>query len=719
MKTNYGKRRKSYSRVTTNSSSKHAAPAQNKKSLKDYIFTETAIEKLDNMKLDDDFKNNNAKESNIEVEKINTVAHSSKTTVVKNVTTKPRTRKRKSKSGIIKKIFLTLLCLSILAVVGVVVFFSPYISKAVSSYEKGFDTSRINVETVPHVYDKDGNLISILYGYYDPDENGYVPTYSSSYVNLNSLPKYVGDAFTAIEDETFYNNIGVSYNRLLYAVFNYVIKGDSSFGGSTITQQLVKVATGDDSHSASRKAREIGSAMYLTDNWSKEKILASYMNLVYYGNGAYGIFEASYTYFNTEPKNLNIAQSAVLAALPNAPEALNPYTDEAAKTRLMNRQKLVLKKMLELNLITKDQYQEALDFNIEFTNGSSQLPKNDPAISQYLNVAFSEVITMVKQKYNCSDSEAMDKILDSNTKIYLNMNTNLQKKVHQIAINNYTDLGDFEIGGAMTDKSGKVVAIIGSRTNSKIDHSYGMLRQTGSSIKPLSVYGPAFDIGILNPNSYVYDGPTSIKLDNGKYWNVQNASRTYRGQLTARDAIAFSLNTVSANTLSQVGLDKSLEYIKSFGITSMDNEKYYSSLAVGGMTTGISPYEMTQAYNVFNNDGVFRSISTVDKIVIGGETITKDRNEHQVISVDANNKIKDALSAVANYGTGKAANLGYAQTYLKTGTTNDVKDIWTCGFTDEVTLALWGGYDTPKQISGIYNVNKAWKEMVDAYYNYK
>lgn len=699
LKKNYGKGKKSY--VIVSKGKRYSQPKSFSQSVKDFVLTkeyqqELYDRKASNLKNVKQDMKSGIHSVNVKIENSNSESAS------------------KSQSGI-KKFFKAVVCISFIFALGLAAFFIPYLTTAYESYEKGFDTTKINIESVPHIYDKDGNLISVMYGYYDNGNEDFVPTYSSVYTELTDLPEYVGDAFTAIEDETFYDNSGISVTRLLYATFNYLTKGDSSFGGSTITQQLVKVSTGDDARSPSRKAREIGSALYLTDKWSKDKILASYINLVYYGNGAYGIYEASMTYFNTEPQNLNIAQTAVLAAIPNSPENLNPYAGESNKTRLMNRQKLVLNKMLELNMITEEEYTEAKNFNVEFSNGYDKIIKNNPAISPYLNIAFTEAVDIVKAHCECDSQEAINKIINGNTKIYLNMDTYMQNKAYEIATTNYTSDPEFELGGVMTSKSGEVLAIISSRTNSQVDHAYAMTRQTGSAIKPMSVYSPAYDLGIIEPDTYLNDKPVSIKSSSGT-WKVTNADNRFRGRLTANSAIAYSLNTTAVLTLEQVTLNKSLEYVNSFGITSIDeNDLYYPALGLGGLTYGVSPYEMAQAYNVFNNDGVFRSISTINRIEIDGETITKDRNEHQVISKEANDKMKTSLKCVAEYGTGRRASLDFTTTYLKTGTTNEVKDVWTCGFTDDVTTCIWGGYDIPKKVP-FGNVNTAWKQLMEAYY---
>jgi len=630
-----------------------------------------------------------------------------------NVNYAKRGKKNKHKK---KHIFFKIVLVIILLLFfGIVVFFIPYLSIAFKAYNDGMDTSRIDVERVPHIYDKDGNLIAVMYGCNTAKDG--TATYSSVYTDINTLPKHVGDAFTAIEDETFYNNMGISFNRLTYAIFNYIVKGDSSFGGSTITQQLVKVATGDSSHSPTRKAREIGNALYLTDNWSKQKILASYINLVYYGAGAYGIYEASMTYFDTEPKNLNIAQSAVLAALPNAPDALNPYGSEKSKQDLLVRQKLVLAKMKELNLITDSEYEDAKNFNIEFSNGSSKLVKNNSAIKPYLDVALDDAINTVKDSYKCSYDDAKEILFRGQARIYTNLDTNLQNKIYEIAKSNYTDIDGFELGGVLTSKQGEVLAMVSSRLDSNLNHAYNVKRQTGSSIKPLSVYGPAYDMGILNPSTVVYDVPVSVTTSTGT-WNVTNANNKFRGAISTTDAIAYSLNTVAVQTLEKVGIAKSYEYLKSFGITSIDNvnDMYYPCLALGGLYNGISPFEMTQAYNAISNDGTFRKISTIKYVMIETKKIEISRNEHQVISADASAKLKESMIAVGKYGTGKAARLDGHTTYLKTGTTNNVKDIWTCGFTDEATFCLWGGFDNPKHIP-IWNVNPTWKQIMEYYYN--
>ena len=164
---------------------------------------------------------------------------------------------------------------------------------------------------------------------------------------------------------------------------------------------------------------------------------------------------------------------------------------------------------------------------------------------------------------------------------------------------------------------------------------------------------------------------------------------------------------------------KSYEYLKSWGITSIDNvnDMYYPCLALGGLYNGISPFEMTQAYNAISNNGNFKKASTIAYVMVEDKKIEVNKNEHQVISPEAAGKLKESLNAVSRYGTGRTAVVNGHTTYLKTGTTNDVKDIWTCGFTDEITFCLWGGFDNPKHIP-LWNVNAVWKQSMDYYYHF-
>lgn len=619
-------------------------------------------------------------------------------------------KKHKIFSTLFKTICFLIVAIIIITVVAVIVFHS-YLKIAIDSYNIGIDTTRIDYELVPHMYDKNGNLIHMYYGYYDEDSDDFIPTYSSEYIKLQELPDYVYNAFVAIEDETFYTNLGFSPKRLIAAVISYKLKGDSSFGASTITQQLVKLSTGDKSHSPERKSREIGAAIYLNENWDKKKILESYINLAYYGDNCYGISEASKNYFGKEPKDLTITEAATLAALLNKPNGNSPYNGEKSKNALMHRTKLVLDKMLELDFISQTKYNEAIAYELVFMNKDYQY--KDIAMKQYISLAMKETLKMVKKYYGLySTDEAMEMILSGNTKIYTNLDSVLQHKSYDIINNSYPD--DIELGYILTSKDGKVLTAITSQTGSNIDHVYSMLRQTGSVIKPLSVYGPAFDLNLEELYSIEIDEP--IFVDN---WQVTNHDDTYSGAMLIKDAVAYSNNVIAVKVLDKVGLNTSVSYLKKLGISTItDKDVYYPALALGGLSNGISPFEMCQAYNTINNDGVFSKISFISKIEINGITIYPDNEKNRVFSPYANSALKECLRAVTEYGTATRANIPNHTVYSKTGTTNDKVDYWTCGFTDEVTAVIWAGYDEPRTIESIPQgeISEVWKNLVELYY---
>ena len=621
-------------------------------------------------------------------------------------------RRKKAFLSNLLGIILIFFFLIILAVLILYLKFHSYLEIAYDSYRTGIDTSRIDYHSVPYLYDKDGNEIYCYYGYHTSEEDDRVPTYSSVYTFLEDIPEYTYNAFVAIEDETFFENYGFSPKRSLAAVISYELKGNSSFGASTVTQQLVKIATDDRDHSPERKSREIGAAIYLTEHWSKKQILESYINIAYYGHGNYGIYKASMDYFGKNPKNLTIAESATLAAMLNKPEKNCPYNGPEAINRLNERKNLVLEKMLELAFISEEEYNLAIKEPILYIG--EQFEYVDKAKMQYIQIAMKQAKEIVMEYYGLENTDmAMQEILNGNTKIYTNLDLALQQKSYEALKNTYPN-DSIEMGYVLTTKDGKVLVAISSKNDSNIDHVYSMTRQTGSSIKPLSVYGPAFDMEICTPDSIEIDEPVTI--DN---WSVSNASRNYRGAVTIQDALAYSINTIAVKTSQKVGISTSISYLEKLGVTSLcDDDYYYPAVALGGLTYGISPFEMCQAYNTINNNGLFSRCSFISKIEINGITIVPNRETQSVFSYNTSVYLKNCLSAAATYGTARKANLEFITTYAKTGTTTNKADFWTCGFTDDITAVIWAGYDTPQTIQVIPSgeLNQIWHDTVSLYY---
>jgi membrane peptidoglycan carboxypeptidase len=565
-------------------------------------------------------------------------------------------------------------------------------------YKKGIDLKNIEITSIPRIYDDKGEEINVIY-----NDKTY------KYVTIKELPKYVYNSFVAIEDKRFYKHNGYDVNRLTGATLNYILNSKVvSYGASTITQQLVRNITLDSEDTPSRKLREIARAVYLEDNLSKEQILEQYINYIYYGQGSYGIESASLTFFSKSSKDLNVAESAVIAAMPNYPEGNNPYKSDEAKNRLLNRQKLVLKEMLDQKYIDEKQYKEALNFKIEFSSFK------DTAINQYVRLVINEAKEILESKTGKKSQDIEDQILKGDIKIYTNLNKEYQNFVYNKLKNSFKD--DIESAFILTTSDGKIKAAVTSRTDNQFDRIKKMTRQPGSTIKPIAVYGPAFDLGILTPDSIVNDSEVIIHQGK-KSWTIHNWYEGYRGDMSVYQAIGNSVNTIAVDTIDKVTLKKSIEYLKKMGISSLTPQDEVYPLAIGGITNGISPYEMVRAYNIFNNNGVYKEISFIDKIVVDGKTIKIQRNNEQIISEEANDMIKDCLHYTVESGTAGLAKVGNKVTFAKTGTTSDVKDFWLCGFTNDVTSSLWVGYDTPKQMnfkSG--TVSKLWSDLVKGYY---
>ncbi|MDF2866409.1 MAG: penicillin-binding protein family [Clostridia bacterium] len=570
----------------------------------------------------------------------------------------------------------------------------------VGTYKKGVDISNIELNAIPHIYDSKGNEISVIY-----DNETRV------YTKLSEVPKYVYTSFIAIEDKRFYEHHGFDVKRFSGAVINYVFNKNlvGRGGGSTITQQLARNITEDNEDTPKRKMREIARAIYLEKNMSKDEILENYINYIYFGQGAYGINAASLVFFGKIPSKLSVAESAAIAAMAYSPEGNNPYSSDDSKKRLLDRQKLVLKEMKEQGYISKSEYDEALKQDIVFKT------IKDTAVNQYVRIAIKEAKEMLISSGLREDEAEIEKsILNGNIQIYTNLNVDYQNELYKTMKSYFKD--DIEASFIITTKDGKIISAISSRTNSQYDRIKIMTRQPGSTMKPIAVYAPAFDMGILTPNSIVTDSKVVIKSGNNT-WSPSNWYEGYRGDFRVYDAIGQSINTIAVKTLDLVGISKSMTYLKNFGITSLTKQDAVYPLAIGGITNGISPFEMVRAYNVFNNEGMFRNISFIDKIIVDGKTIKISQDKYKVISEDANDMIDDTLRYVVTNGTASKANISGLEVRAKTGTTDDKKDFWLCGYTDDVTATLWVGYDKPKSMNfSSGEVATLWSKLVSKYY---
>ena len=545
------------------------------------------------------------------------------------------------------------------------------------------------------IYDKDGKEIGNLY-----DSENRVT------VEYKDLPAHLVDAVTSIEDERFFSHGGVDLKRTVGAVFTYVFNGGkSSFGGSTITQQLVKTITSDKDLSWTRKIREWYRAISLESKLTKEQIMESYLNTIYLGDGSYGVEIASQNYFGKQLKDINIAEEAVLAASIQSPEATNPYKSEDAKKKLLERKDLVLKQMLKLNKITQAEYDEAAKFEIVFKKES--VSSTEKIQTYFVDAVIEQVISDLKDQKNVTRGVAIKMLYADGYKIYSTEDPTVQKAIDD-AYNNpklfYTDKkGAFMQSSmvVMDQSTGNVLGLIGGadpKTGTlTLNRATQTFRQPGSTMKPLGAYGPAFEQGVLAPGM----GLDDCQLTIGN-WTPGNYYGYFNGFVTARQAIAKSMNIPAVRANMRAGVDAAYLFAKNAGLVDLvEADKNSASLALGGVTKGFTVLEMANAYSTIANGGIYMTPKLYTKVVDkdGKEVLSQDTTAKRVMKDSTAYMLTDCLETVVKSGTGagiiKVGNMPVAG---KTGDTNSDKDQWFIGYSPYYTIACWNGFDDPKPI---------------------
>lgn len=626
---------------------------------------------------------------------------------------------KKKKRHIIRKIFkffFILFLLLVLAGVGLFIGLAFSIQNGAGALSKE-DFEINNFTTV--IYDINGNEYTTLTG----SEN-------RTYASLSECSPYLPQAFISIEDERFEEHNGVDIKRTTGATVKYILSkvgiGKASYGGSTITQQVIKKVTGEDDRSSLRKAKEIIRAMQLETWLSKDQIIELYMNLIYLGEGAYGVEAAAYTYFNKSADELTIAECALIAGLAQAPEGYNPYNyPQKAK----NKQKLVLDKMLELGKITQGQYNEAIAQELVYQKGSVELASSN---SYFVDAVVEEVIDDLMAEKGVTRTMAQKMVYNNGLHIYTTIDPAIQKELDAV----YLDEKYFQIKGEKYDpelqsamviidyKKGNVVALVGGAgektTLRGLNRATQMTRSPGSNMKPLGVYGAGLELGVITSATVFDDIPTTYKIGS-KPWVIKNYDNKYKGLMNIRKAIEISNNIVAAKTLQEkVGTDYAYNFLKKMGITSLTTSDRNSpaSLALGGMSKGVSPLELAAAYGTIANNGVYvePKLYTLIKDRNGEIVLEKKSTVKDVMSKENAYILTDMLKTVTtgSEGTGRLARLDGIDVAAKTGTTSDDKDRWFTAYTPYYVGAVWFGYDTPKYINVSTNPGtKVWKAVME------
>ncbi len=553
------------------------------------------------------------------------------------------------------------------------------------------------------------------------------------WVSYDELPKDLIDAAMAIEDKRFYDHHGVDWIRTAKGVIN-LFTGQDTQGGSTITQQLIKNITDDKQVTVKRKITEIFRALELEKHYSKEYILEWYLNYIYLGEGCNGVYTASYAYFGKNVSQLSLAECASLVSITNNPSLYNPYYN---REKNKERQELVLQQMFEREYITEQERDEAEAEELVFLRGEDEA-RTLTVFSWYEDQVITDVITDLCNKYDISTDAAADMVYSGGLEIDTCFNPEVQAAVDEVFNDrenlNYTSSSGQQLQSAITvvdNETGDGVALsggIGEKTKSRgWNRATQTVRPPGSSIKPLSVYGPAIDMGLILPNTVVDDMP--YQLNEESPWPV-NSYGEYRGLMTVYKALEVSSNTVAVRILGDYITPKiSFKFLTDkFGITSLvtskviGNEVYtdegLSQLALGGLTKGVSTYEMAAAYSTFARSGIYTSPRTYSKVTDseGNVILEKKSESHVAVKESTAWYINYMLKNVVAAGTGTNAKFSGMTIAGKTGTTTSRKDLWFVGYTPYYTAAVWTGYDQQERLgSSLGNPSTAlWKKVMSA-----
>lgn len=626
----------------------------------------------------------------------------------------PKVKTKRLNLRRIRNIFLAMIFIAI--VVGTGIFVGMYAAISAEIQAMNVKSLALNYSSSVYYNDKNGDaqLIEQLYN----DTNRI-------WVDSDKIPKQMKDATVAIEDERFYKHHGVDMKRTAGAVINWGLNKIGikrpAYGGSTITQQVIKNITKEDEKSVTRKIREMMRAVALEKELTKDEILTMYLNIVYFANNCNGVEAAANVYFNKSVDELSLAQTASIVGITQTPAKYDPFAHPDRNVEKRNR---ILSKMLELEMISQAEYDQAIAEKLVTSTAHKEAKAH--ISSYFVDQVINDVISDLQTQKGYSATFAEQQVLNGGLKIYTTMDKTVQDAMESV----FTNKSNFPKNSAqaamliLDPYTGEIKGIIGGlgeKTDRRgLNRATQAKRQPGSSIKPLSVYTPAIENAKLTAASIITDEPLTIGD-----WSPKNSYSGYKGDMTTGKAIEISANIPAVKTLVEdVKIHTSYNFLKDkFHISTLDEKKdnNASSLGLGGLTTGVTVKEMAAAYAVFPNGGKYIAPYTYTKVVDStGKVLLENKPiEQTAISAATAYIMSNMLEHVVKggSGTGRAARLSKMPAYGKTGTTNDDYDKWFIGFTPYYVGAVWYGFDTPKSInkSGVsYNPStRAWKSVME------
>lgn len=608
---------------------------------------------------------------------------------------------------ILKNTLFLFLGISFIGVAGIMI----YVATAQIPDFKSFEARLIENST--KIYDRTGEVV--LYDFHTNTKRTEIP--------FSEMGKWLPQATTAIEDSSFYTHNGVRPISIMRAILVNITSGKSKQGGSTITQQVIKNSLLTQDKSITRKIKEVVLAYKIETVFDKEQILELYINNNPYGGTVYGVKEGARMFFGKDPIDLTLAESAYMAAIPNAPTLYSPYRKNKAK--LDERKNLVLNRMFELGIITEKERDEAKNEVVVFK------PEQSTGIKAPHFVFF--VQEYLEQKYG------PDVIQTGGLNVITTLDYTLQKQAEDIVFRNAKESEKAYNASnqglvSIDPKTGQILVMVGSRNyfDTDIDGAFNIAtarRQPGSSFKPF-IYETAFEKG-YTPNTTVFDVPTEFSTSCTPYGKPESGHKKEecympsnfddksRGPITLRSALQESINVPAVKMLYLVGVDEALRKARSLGVNMTgDKSQYGLSLVLGGGE--VSLLDITSAYGVFANEGLKNETKAILQIKSKDGEILEDfkENSSQVLNTQSvrllNSVLSDNTARIPTFGANSALYIPGYDVAAKTGTTNNNRDAWLIGYTPNIVTGVWAGNNdnTSMKKGGAALAGPTWNEFM-------
>lgn len=592
---------------------------------------------------------------------------------------------------------------------------------------EGSIPSDFRSDRATNIYASDGTKISTIY-----------KNRESSYLDYDEIPVYAVEAFIAVEDRTFWENDGIDPKGIARVIYNYVrTGGEEAHGASTITQQVARNKYLTNEKTISRKVAEIGAAQKLTEMYSKRDIMEFYVNMCCYANGIYGLQDASLYYFGRNADELTLSQTAYLCAIPNRPEYFNPTKNP--ETPIQRRDK-ILGDMLEMGFISSHEHATAVNEKIVISIQEDPMEKQYDYETTYAIHCAAKYIMKTdgfefrysfrddsdydtyQSLYRQAYDNAVDRVYSGGYDICTTIDLEKQKAAQEILdtvlapMDERLESGTYKVQGAMTvidNESGKVVAVIGGRKQDGTDGMFSLNRayqgyaQPGSAIKPLVVYAPAMETTdggsrpSFLPSSILYN----IDVGTAKKLTGKEIAELGGKPVFLRNAVESSLNGCAYWLFNEIGIGRGISHLSDMEFARISPSDYNIGTSLGGLTYGTTTEEMATAYYTLSNGGNYKDadciLSITDK---NGYDIYEENAPRRVYEKDAADAMTDIMKGVLVSGTAgrsKWYSVNRTEAAGKTGTTNDNKAAWFCGYTPYYTIAVWVGCDKPETVRNL------------------